>query len=75
MKEAVFIVASVHIVNVSDMYIVRKYAVVDDDLEDKINAFCKEGKYEVVSSCAYNGWSIVVIYKETKNENKSKGDN
>lgn len=55
MREDVFIVVSVYIVNVNNMYIVRKYAVVDDDLEDKINAFCKDNKYEVVTACAYNG--------------------
>lgn len=54
------------------MYVVKKYAVVDDDLEDKINAFCKDGKYEVVTACAHNGWSITVIYKEVKDENQSK---
>ena len=57
------------------MYIVKKYAVVDDDLEGKINAFCKDGKYEVVTACAYNGWSITVIYKEVEDEDKSKRNN
>lgn len=53
------------------MYKVKKYYNVEEEiLEEYINDFCKDGKYELVAMCATNGYSIKVVYKEVKNEAK-----
>lgn len=52
------------------MYKVERYYNVDEEiLENYINDFCKDGKYELVAMCATNGYSITVVYKKIKDEN------
>lgn len=72
MKEVVNTVVILNVLglNVSDMYKVERYYNTDEEiLENYINDFCKDGKYELVAMCTTNGYSITVVYKKIKDEN------
>lgn len=70
MREDVFIAVNVHIVNVSDMYKVRRYHNIDEGvLEKEINNFCRDNKCEVVTMCTPIEYYVIVVYKEVKDEN------
>ena len=51
------------------MYRIKKYETAVVDLESEVNFFCQSNGYEVVSMCAPNGYSVIVVYKEIQNEN------
>lgn len=56
------------------MYKIQRYSI-REDIEARINNFCIEGEWEVVSVYHATEFLIAVVYKKVKNENKSKGNN
>ena len=70
-------VANVHIVNVSDMYKVRKYHSLDSEtFERNINIFfCKDNNCKVVTMYSPIEYYVIVVFKEVEDENKGKRDN